>query len=175
MQNWEGRFIAQKHEVTNLSTSPEGWYSRNCYWHREYLFFGKKELYWECNEVSGSEIYPEGFVTLEIDTTMRLANWPKDWRKIDDKRPQMRLEIWCRVFNEYSKRNLTRFSYKLVAIAGLAADLGKTWSKVHYLASIWACRLRRGLLWRCPEQQYSLRRSYISPYWSWVSVDRTVY
>lgn len=139
------------------------------------LLFGKKELYWECNEVSGSEIYPEGIVTLENEETMRLANLRKDWRKIYNKSPQMRWEIWCQVVNEYSKRNLTRFSDKLVAVAGLAADLGKIWVRVDYFAGIWAYRLRRGLLWCCNQPRHSLRLSYTAPSWSWASVDGTVY
>ena len=56
----------------------------------------------------------------------------REWREIRDKDSVKRWKIWCRVTNRYSGLSLTRFSDKLVALAGLAAEMAKGWDDVAF-------------------------------------------
>jgi Heterokaryon incompatibility protein (HET) len=144
------------------------------------LLFGKKELLWECGELNASEVYPKGYPTLldpvQSVERLRLATLRNEWQKLCHKDSIERWELWCRVTNNYSGRNLTRFSDKLVALSGLAAEMAKSWDGMDYLAGIWSYRLRRGLLWRCIERgKLCPRPVCTTPSWSWASVDRPVF
>src|SRR5580700_5002982 len=69
----------------------------------------------------------------------------KYWREIHYQSHQWRWKLWCKVIREYSAKRFTRFSDKLVAVAGQASDLGRSWDNVNYLAGLWSYRLSRGL------------------------------
>jgi hypothetical protein len=69
---------------------------------------------------------------------------------------------------------LTKFSDKLVALSGLASDLGRSWDGVDYLAGLWSYRLRRGFLWRCGYDTSLRQKSYTAPSWSWASIDSKI-
>ncbi|KAF2806431.1 HET-domain-containing protein [Mytilinidion resinicola] len=144
------------------------------------LIFGKNELLWECGELNASEVYPKGYPTL-LDSVkgverLRLATLRNEWQNLYCKDSIERWELWCRVTNDYSKRKLTRFSDKLVALSGFAAEMAKSWEGMDYLAGIWSYRLRRGLLWRCVEPVKLCHRLVCTtPSWSWASTDRPVF
>ena len=87
----------------------------------------------------------------------------------------MRLEVWSEVVREYSGKKLTKFSDKLIALAGLATDLGNSRATVDYLAGLWSYRLRRGLLWRRLPSSPPRQPYYTAPSWSWASVDGPVF
>jgi len=86
-------------------------------------------------------------------------------------------EVWCVVIEGYSAKRLTKltkFSDKLVALSGLASDLGGSWDGVDYLAGLWSYRLRRGFLWRCGYDTSLRQKSYTAPSWSWASIDSKI-
>ncbi len=156
-----------------------GWVFQECLLAPRVLLFGKEELHWECNELCASETFPWRYKASELaESEIEAKFLRKVWRKMQENTSlssQMRLEVWSNVVREYSEKKLTKFSDKLVALAGLATELGRSWATSDYLAGLWSYRLRRGLLlWRCiqffsPRQPY-----YTAPSWSWASVDSPV-
>lgn len=55
-------------------------------------------------------------------------------------------EVWRRIIEDYSKRDLTYFEDRLPALAGVASRLSKVWSDV-YLAGLWRRSIIQGLGW----------------------------
>lgn len=146
------------------------------------LIFGKKELLWECAELNASEICPEGYPELDqvlSDEIHSPAALRKNWRTFSTKHSNELselLELWYLIVHEYSKLSLTRFTDKLVAVSGLAAEVGQRWERMSYLAGIWSLGLRHGLLWRCINSGRVISRPMNAmPSWSWASVDRPVH
>jgi len=154
------------------------------------LVFGKTEICWDCSGLHASEVDPQGLISDAVSelygqgtghATTQLRSNPQPglplrqrWRQflregIADDHPY---DMWSDIINQYSKRALTRFTDRLVAITGLAYDLGKTWEGVEYLAGLWSWRMRLGLLWYCVGD--SQRHATPVPSWSWASVDGEV-
>ncbi|PMD23574.1 HET-domain-containing protein [Hyaloscypha hepaticicola] len=155
------------------------WVSQECLLAPRILLFGKEELHWECNELRASETFPQRYKASELAESEIQAKFLRMvWRKMHENTSlssQMRLEVWSEVVSEYSGKKLTKVSDKLVALAGPATDLGKSWATVDYLAGLWSYRLRRGLLWRCWEPSPPRQPYYSAPSWSWASVDGPVF
>jgi hypothetical protein len=80
------------------------------------------------------------------------------------------LDTWFELINEYSFKKLTNQADKLVAVAGLAEDLGRIWDGSSYFAGIWAYRLHSGLLWEAREP-FTRRTLNTAPSWSWASLE----
>jgi hypothetical protein len=156
-----------------------GWVFQECLLAPRILIFGKEELQWECNELCASETFPHRSKASELAKSEVQGRFLRHyWRKMHEKTSlssQMRLEVWSKVVQEYSGKKLTKFSDKLVALAGLATDLGKSWATVDYLAGLWSYRLRRGLLWWCVPSSPPRQPYYTAPSWSWASVDGPVF
>ncbi|KAF7507555.1 hypothetical protein GJ744_010346 [Endocarpon pusillum] len=137
------------------------------------LIFGAEELHWECNEFRGSEMVPNEDPENEPYSAMR-----KDWLEMHDKSHHERWMLWWKMVSAYSEKKLTRPSDKLVAMAGLASDLGGNWDGITYHAGLWSYRLRRNLLWsrRGVSENDSAPQpfSYTAPSWSWASGNGSV-
>ena len=149
------------------------------------LHFGRRQIFWECNELKSCELYPNGLpeeadllstaelkckeITSGHPYPMSPAT-PQDW---NDTGPCPRiLRSWNDVVKVYSKAKLTFEGDKLVAIAGLAKTYAE---RIHapYLAGLWGVHLPRQLLWAIhqPTESPTKRRA---PTWSWASVDGEV-
>ncbi|EHK99289.1 hypothetical protein M7I_4854 [Glarea lozoyensis 74030] len=77
---------------------------------------------------------------------------------------------WFSLVHDYSKRNLTYSSDKLVALSGLANAIKRIVRK-EYAAGLWEDNLNYDLLWKAVGQPYPKPKSYRAPSWSWASVD----
>jgi hypothetical protein len=77
---------------------------------------------------------------------------------------------WFSLVHDYSKRNLTYSSDKLVALSGLANAIKEIVGKA-YAAGLWEDNLNFDLLWKTVGQSYPKPTSYRAPSWSWASVD----
>ncbi|KLU92593.1 hypothetical protein MAPG_11538 [Magnaporthiopsis poae ATCC 64411] len=134
------------------------------------LFFAHDELYWQCYDLEGSETMPMGIIHSE--PLHAVTPLHRRLTELHAENNSLCGDTWCQLVKEYSGRRLTRFSDKLVAVAGLAAEFGRVWNNTTYLAGLWNFRLRQGLLWTPEEHglpQKSL--SYTAPSWSWACVD----
>lgn len=156
-------------DETELVLFTRGWVFQEWLLAPRTVIFGRREIHWECCELNASEIRPEGHTPAYYDYRRDLIDLRKVWPKLDEKSTIERWEIWNDVISRYSERKLTRFSDKLVALAGLAADMGKSWNGGEYLAGLWSHHLRSGLLWHCSGD--SRWRSCHGPSWSWASVE----
>jgi len=136
------------------------------------LLFGKKELFWQCQEMHGTETCP-AIRPEEKEINLASSSFRKNWRAIKEMTAAQRWELWNLVIEQYSAKEITKSSDKLVAVAGLASEMGGAWDSVDYLAGMWSYRLRRSLLW--VSEDYLLGKStrqtgYIAPSWSWASM-----
>ncbi|KAF2432526.1 HET-domain-containing protein [Tothia fuscella] len=77
---------------------------------------------------------------------------------------------WFQLVYEYSKRNLSRPSDKLIAFSGLAKVVKET-TGGKYLAGLWKESLRDDLIWRVLGPLNHRPTDYRAPSWSWASVE----
>ena len=135
------------------------------------LFFGEKQLFWECHELQACESWPAGFVG--ITRLIRLR--PKSILGSGSAKEKSRLDIhndWMSIVHSYTVRKLTKPGDKLIALSGIA-QVVLAYGNDEYLAGIWKSDLHRQLLWTTgglgtrPE-------TYRAPSWSWASVDGEV-
>jgi hypothetical protein len=91
---------------------------------------------------------------------------------------------WFKIIEEYTKRDLSFETDKLVAVSGMAKEfaLNQGIPFEDYAAGLWKPKLLDGLLWErprldTPEQITTFERasSYCAPSWSWASVKGRVH
>ncbi|KAL0475467.1 HET domain-containing protein [Neurospora intermedia] len=151
---------ARREKLDNLTLFSRGWVMQERVLARRNLIFGK-EIHWECHDSTGSESFPVG-TALE-----------KRQHTVEGETDASRRTVWQNIVKNYSCLNLTFASDRLIAIAGMAAELGQLWDRVQYYAGLWSLHLRASLLWysRKPSVQ---AKSFIAPSWSWASVGTEV-
>ncbi len=94
-------------------------------------------------------------------------------------------ETWRRIVCDYSRRELSRFSDRLPALAGIAAELAVVWDDI-YLAGFWGRTILHHLGWYRPRSMFSCfiketfeknpfedvvdcKRRATGPTWSWAT------
>ena len=138
------------------------------------LNYGEAELTWHCQTeavktISKSQLsYYDLFHRLpkEIFTN-------KSLRQISIRKQQR--ELWPKIIENYSRRELTVNSDRLLAILGIANVLTEIWNDT-YLAGMWLGSMIAHMGWyRDPFiKGTSMRRSDIVPSWSWASLEHPV-
>ncbi|PVH73312.1 HET-domain-containing protein [Cadophora sp. DSE1049] len=150
------------------------------------LHFGIDQLYWECRTQTCCEFYPTGlpFIVPGVSKTKalfamiesQLLNNSSDHDKIavDGYR------LWDDIVEKYSRSTLSFDTDKLVAVAGLAAEIYRIVND-QYCAGLWRKNFLSQLLWRVKPQDINKEDQpaalpktlqYIAPSWSWASVQR---
>lgn len=87
---------------------------------------------------------------------------------------------WVRIVEDYSARDLSFQSDKLVAVSGLAKIIGQVTelqrgATDQYCAGLWRSSLIPGLSWQVSKEgQAGRQESYRAPTWSWASIDGQV-
>ncbi|MCJ1386129.1 hypothetical protein MMC17_009255 [Xylographa soralifera] len=88
---------------------------------------------------------------------------------------------WYKNIEDYSGRDLKRYTDKLPAISGFAHEMQKLVGGV-YLAGIWERDLRLGLLWRSSHGETNAKGSQLrltatkrAPSWSWAALDGPIH
>lgn len=172
---------------SDLILFTRGWVLQEQLLARRTLIFGKEELHWECVTSEASESFPssiekERWDDLNDRRTIFQHQWENltgtssspgkmalgDGNDMDAKRRK----AWELLVQTYFSRSLTKASDRLIAISGIAEQLGGRWGEgIMYLAGLWSYRLVQGLLWsmggedRCEE-----RDMQAAPSWSWASL-----
>ena len=143
---------------------------------RRVLLFTRDEVCWECNEIGRTETYPEGEPTHQEgevkEVVDRVIPFRKGWREVSEGSSSSQFDLWNEVIAQYSGKRMSNSADKLVAVSGLAQDLGQIWPEADYLAGLWFFDLVHGLLWNC--FSCTRPRFYNAPSWSWASVDGKV-
>ena len=133
------------------------------------IHFARDQIFWECRETCASENFPQG-VPARCDTGVSAFPFGLDEVLTKDKF----LEIWSSIVREYTARDLTFVSDKLVAVSALA----RTLSQIHpaagkYVAGMWENYVGDHLHWS-PSHQTHRAMSYRAPTWSWASMDGNI-
>lgn len=115
---------------------------------------------------------------------VQLPNLPWNGRLFSlDQKPENIRQTWLSIRGEYSRRSLTYHTDKLLAVAAVAEEVGRSYQS-RYLAGLWERDLALDLQWSClpsenavgkQEQGRSPRAiAYVAPSWSWASVNSSV-
>jgi hypothetical protein len=176
-----------------------GWVLQERLLARRVLHFNRQQLFWECEELSACETYPNGVpksMTL-FDNTLNfksmdpvvdgeklreLNNWDCSSSQLNP------MYVWENVIRTYTACSLTKADDKLVAISGIAkwmhevmmsqpkagelTSSAKNDSSLRYLAGLWSSNLPAQLIWSITNGTRS--PGYRAPSWSWASLDGLV-
>lgn len=140
------------------------------------LHFAKTQLYWECNELSACEGYPNGMST-ENNLLQQQFKAPNPFDFVVDiskesgeeaalSHRERRYNLWAQTVQDYSKTNLTKEGDKLIAMSGIAREM-QPLMQSRYLAGHWESDLIPQLAWFQPKG--GKPSIYCAPSWSWAS------
>ncbi|KAI0164071.1 HET-domain-containing protein [Xylariaceae sp. FL1272] len=146
------------------------------------LYFGSKQVFWECCETNYCETIPNSQLTRRSRrqvTQEGSGPGPYTWKTLIDPRNRSRKDTmtdWSRAVEMYCQCKLSFPGDKLVALSGLAKHMGSMarrrggGDKVVYLAGLWENTMPESLLWT-PRAQAHRPQSYRAPSWSWAAID----
>ncbi|KAK6420703.1 hypothetical protein LTR95_016903 [Oleoguttula sp. CCFEE 5521] len=128
------------------------------------LHFTDEQLCWECDHMKASE-----------DTLWNGGTfWVWDLRTFEHDQPQEWKWYSSLLANNYSRRQCTVASDRLIAMSGLARKASAAF-RCRYLAGLWADSLSGALTWRFLAGAYSEKTcTSAAPSWSWASQPRPV-
>ena len=135
------------------------------------LLFGAYQLSWLCK------------CSQENENEKPLSNW---WMKRDHRLAELRnileghqtqhsaqIDIWGPVVAEYTRRKLSDPDDRLLAISGIATEVGQN-AEIEYMAGIWREDFPLALLWEVAWPREPRPTRYRAPSWSWAAVDGTI-
>ncbi|KAK5653484.1 hypothetical protein OQA88_8970 [Cercophora sp. LCS_1] len=200
-----GRAIARKTDSDLSALAAEldasrwntrGWTFQERMLSRRIVYFGRHQLYWECqkdvlnedgtredlgsgryNPEKGDTDFRTGTSKGSLSKSVKLSSALKPLghlRPILPKsllglRPEF-LDPWPRILREYSHRHLTVGQDKLRAIEGVAQALRLRLSRKDYSYGVWLDNLAMQLLW-LGAGPLTPTSTFRAPSWSWASVD----
>jgi hypothetical protein len=128
------------------------------------LYYTHDQLYWHCDHTAISE---DGLANSPIPTPSFFScSLPGHMRDSQEDLHLMR--VWYRnvIGYDYSKRDITKATDRLIAVAGLARHVATVVGS-RYLAGLWENSVFHGLLWWPSTQRR--HKPYCAPSWSWAS------
>lgn len=142
------------------------------------LSYSNEELYWDCTTLNASETFPNGIPSFYDATCNFLderlfkeAIFGKSENPVSHERFHT---SWRRVVENYSARQMTKETDKLVALLGLVKEAAAFFED-KFLVGLWKKRLWIDLLWWVKEPLKSIRpKSFTAPSWSWISLNAAV-
>lgn len=153
---------------------------------RRILSYGSQQLHWYCGEC----VRHDGGVE-DCESSNRASFQTLDERNFGDN--SGRLEMigagrfeklgtstslrWIQILKQYTMREMSEPSDKLIAISAVAQRLASLtegrWGRYH--AGIWRERFFEQLLWSTPKGEITKRPvRYRAPSWSWAAIDGTL-
>lgn len=164
LSRWEFR----NWPLEKAAVSQRGWTFQERLWAPAVLHYGSRHIIWECHTHSITE---DGYESL-ADPLLKALTWGQNsfFNSIIRDESQRGLhESWYRLVEEYSLRNLTFASDKLLALDGIAMVYRERLG-ARYLSGLWADNLPAGLLWKAATH-FSETAAYRAPSWSWMALD----
>jgi hypothetical protein len=178
LTSFEVFYLGPYRETEKQITEPldrRGWTLQETTLSTRLLKFGTDEMSWRCADAEEREGRCEVHAPAECLASFPLTkSGPGYWARTEDKAAYI-YEDWHYLVEDFSKRDLTKRSDKLHAIAGMSRVAQKC-SQDTYVAGIWGGSSHRDLLWYQPKgkSQYSRKAEFQAPAWSWVSVHGAV-
>lgn len=148
------------------------------------LYFGRKQVFWECGEANHCETVPRN--NLVTPAAPQLPKAPptageapvrRSWKALIDPAGRSYGD-WTSIVRAYSQCRLTFAADKLVALSGLAKDMCAANSRKisghgAYVAGHWRDTMPQNLIWSTSSWGHR-PAPYRAPSWSWASVDGDV-
>jgi len=163
------------HEVQYGPLHRRGWVYQETLLAPRVLFFGAKQVLWECLTMPNSEFHsliddrhPEGGVKRNLQELLEAGG---DSRK--EPMPLSLVTSWMDSVETYSGCVFTRPSDKLFAFSGIA-KLFQGYTKDVYIAGMWKSRLPEMMGWYVVAPRPAPSSAYRAPSWSWASIDGPV-
>ncbi|KAI0182702.1 heterokaryon incompatibility protein-domain-containing protein, partial [Xylaria flabelliformis] len=161
-------------DIVAAPLNQRGWVVQERYLSRRQLNFAKHQVYWECHELMASEQFPAGIPIFE-QGIKTLTRHEGGLFKPHLDRSEIR-QTWADLVNLYSSCRLTKESDKLVAISGLAREVGSMTQDV-FIQGLWKKDFYPQLCWKAiPVKGVSStttgRRN--APSWFWAKIDGPV-
>ncbi|KAE9379641.1 HET-domain-containing protein [Stipitochalara longipes BDJ] len=142
------------------------------------IHFGRKQIFWECDELCACETFPAGLPKTTIYLgKARLSSWLKTLvSKPTDENNHTKLLLWNLIVQRYTEMALTFGSDKLQALSGVAKYLHSILGGT-YLAGLWKEDILFQLSWWANDvsDQDPRLSEYRAPTWSWASIDGLVH
>jgi hypothetical protein len=183
--------------ITGGPLASRGWVLQEWLLSPRVVHFGK-QLFWECPEMLSCETLPlgspdrrlvaePGFFKLKKRISSLL---PTPHYRLDSSQPNANIyRAWRKLCQEYSRRDLSVGSDKIIALLGIA-DLFQSVLQDTYMTGLWKSTFVSDMCWlslymktvRSPldveKKEYTKRSvrppEYGAPSWSWMSVDHEV-
>lgn len=160
----EPRDVVWSDLVLNAPLSSRGWALQERLLSRRILHLGGKQMAWECRTSEAMETYPG------LSTSPNNSGVARFWDAI---RSGNRSDYWCKLVEEYTRRDLTDPGDILRAIDGVASVMSGE-DRVQYLTGMWRQTVARELAWtREPQARFRNPPHPVENYastWSWASV-----
>lgn len=141
------------------------------------VYFGGKEVFWECAHAIACETKPGGLPPHKcgVDLKMWRAKTEALQKVNGVQKTKQAYKPWREITQAYSECDLTKENDRLVALSGLAKEMGKLLGD-EYLAGLWKGNLLGDLLWSVNDEHKDRYRprKYRAPSWSWVSMEGIV-
>ncbi|KAK4958129.1 hypothetical protein LTR10_004554 [Elasticomyces elasticus] len=159
--------------TSNLST--RAWCYQESLLSPRILHFASTQLFWECLHCVRSESYShtdQGNETIELKRAIfGLESYhPEPYWSNDEFTEPVKLWNNTIVVGNYSERQLSRSSDKLVALAGIAKAFQSRYG-MEYHAGLWSEHLVESLCWERAGEEGTKATPYRAPSWSWASQD----
>lgn len=175
-------------EISQSPINRRGWVLQERLLAPRVLGFGRRQLFWECRELTASETYPEGipgilklfneddaFKSLDPQLWIEKARsaWSGSYTKEEFKYDEASAyqDMWRTIVEQYSRCRLTRPQDKLIALAGIAKHFREATNDT-YVAGMWRHNLAHQLTWHVTDANASARQLEDDslPSFSWTSV-----
>jgi hypothetical protein len=165
-------------DLVKAPLNKRGWVAQERYLAKRQLSFAQTQVYWECQELIASEQYPQGIPEHLRDFSPYNQATPTGKPTLDLTTEEDLRDAWAALVDFYSDCKFTKWSDRMIALAGLAEEMQRKTGDV-YLAGLWKKDIHRQLCW---STDFDVRREfdrfrvpfYLAPTWSWASVNGPV-
>ncbi|KAI1133942.1 HET-domain-containing protein [Hypoxylon sp. FL0543] len=146
-----------------------GWVLQETFLPRRVLHFLPGEVSWRCTSASRCEC------KIGSHDNNKVVHEPLDGERPREIKTEDLREYWKEVIEQYTRRQLTFASDRLLALAGLASYAHSANPDVSYYAGLWSDTLPSTFLWTVDRPVHSDNTSHriqpsIAPTWSWASI-----
>jgi hypothetical protein len=163
-------------EVSEVLVNTRGWVLQERLLSRRILYFGERQIFWECRQKDASEIYSDSLPRDVIQPGHRLKNLALDSPTSDEILDNnfVSYSRWDQVVRAYTSCELSFPQDKLVALSAIAKVTRKVLRDT-YVVGMWRRYLEFELLWfAIVPRDMPRSNEYRAPSWSWAAVNSEI-